>query len=195
MIFVDVPVRCAGEEHWRLQMRVHFQRHAAIRTIFIECGPSCERTGWLPNMSPDSIMEPNGRAWAIYRSVKSDIFGHADIGMAIVQFIKAPNFSYVPTAGRAVYLGCALLYILEFAYRPPAQYPDLFPVLAVLLSSPVFVFTWLWSIKSIIEALWTAGGLGADGELKEKEKKSGLRMQSPSKSLGSGQGPFRSCAS
>lgn len=87
-----------------------------------------------------------------------------------------------------VYLGCALLHLLEFAYRPPARYPDLFPVLNVLLSTPVFVFTWLWSIKSIIEARWTAGGLSVGGELKEKEKEkeAGLSMRFPSESLGSG---------
>jgi len=86
--------------------------------------------------------------------------------------------------GQVVYLGCALLHLLEFAYRPPARYPDLFPVLNVLLSTPVFVFTWLWSIKSIIEAGWTAGGLSVGGELKEKEKKGGLSMRFPSESLG-----------
>jgi len=83
-----------------------------------------------------------------------------------------------------VYLGCALLHLLEFAYRPPARYPDLFPVLNVLLSTPVFVFTWLWSIKSIIEAGWTAGGLSVGGEPKEKEKKGGLSMRFPSEGLG-----------
>jgi len=42
--------------------------------------------------------------------------------------------------------------------EPPARYPDLFLVLNVLLSMPVFFFIWLWSIKSIIEARWTVGG-------------------------------------
>jgi len=80
-----------------------------------------------------------------------------------------------------VYLGCALLHLLELVYRPPARYPDLFPVLNVLLSTPVFVFTWLWSIKSIIEARWTAGGLSVS---ESREKSVGPGMRFPSESLG-----------
>ena len=74
-----------------------------------------------------------------------------------------------------VYLGCALLHLLEFVYRPPARYPDLFPVLNVLLSTPVYILTWLWSIKSIIEARWTAGGL----RVSESEKKASPSTESP----------------
>jgi alpha-1,3-glucosyltransferase len=77
-----------------------------------------------------------------------------------------------------VYLGCALLHLLEFVYRPPARYPDLFPVLNVLLSTPVYILTWLWSIKSIIEARWTAGGLGVS----ESEKKASSSTVFPSES-------------
>jgi alpha-1,3-glucosyltransferase len=84
-----------------------------------------------------------------------------------------------------VYLGCALLHLLEFVYRPPARYPDLFPVLNVLVSTPVFVFTWLWSIKSIIEARWVAGGLGLSAS-ESKEKKAGPSMVFPSESLSTG---------
>jgi alpha-1,3-glucosyltransferase len=86
-----------------------------------------------------------------------------------------------PPRDQVVYLGCALLHLLEFAYRPPARYPDLFPVLNVLISTPIFLFAWLWSIKSIIEARWTVGGLSV-GE--PKEKKSDLGMRFPSESLG-----------
>jgi alpha-1,3-glucosyltransferase len=86
---------------------------------------------------------------------------------------------------QVVYLGCALLHLLEFAYRPPARYPDLFPVLNVLVSTPVFLFTWLWSIKSIIEAGWTAGGLSVGGS-ESKEKKAGPGVVFPSESLNSG---------
>jgi hypothetical protein len=108
-------------------------------------------------------MEPIDWAWAIYCSVEGDIFGHAYMGMAILLFIKVSDFSNLPTSRLVVYMGCALLHILEFGCRPPPRCPDLFPVLTVLLSTPVFVFTWLWSIKSIIEARWTAGGLSVGG--------------------------------
>ena len=87
-------------------------------------------------------MEPIDWAWGIYHSVKSDIFGHVYMGMAILHFIDASEFSNLPTLRQVVHLGCALLHILEFAYRPLARYPDLFLVLNVLLSTPVFVFTW-----------------------------------------------------
>ena len=81
-----------------------------------------------------------------------------------------------------VYLGCALLHLLELVYRPPARYPDLFPVLNVLLSTPVFFFIWLWSIKSIIEARWTVGGLSV---VEPKEKKSDPGVAFPSEDTGS----------
>ena len=97
-----------------------------------------------------------------------------------------PHVGLLPPSpgSQVVYLGCALLHLLEFAYQPPARYPDLFPVLNVLLSTPVFLFTWLWSIKSIIEAGWTAGGLSVGGEL--KEKKAGPGMVFASESLRTG---------
>ncbi|KZV73762.1 glycosyltransferase family 57 protein [Peniophora sp. CONT] len=59
-----------------------------------------------------------------------------------------------------VYAACAVLHIAELLVPPPARYPDLYPVLNVLVSTPVFGLAWLWSIKSIIEARWAVGGLG-----------------------------------
>ena len=47
--------------------------------------------------------------------------------------------------------------------KPPSRYPDLFPVLNVLISTPVFVLIWLWSIKCGIEIQWALGGLGRNG--------------------------------
>ena len=44
---------------------------------------------------------------------------------------------------------------------PPSRYPDLFAVLNVLISTPVFVLTWLWSIKCGVEVSWALGGLGS----------------------------------
>ncbi|KAH9989678.1 glucosyltransferase [Russula compacta] len=96
-------------------------------------------------------------------------------------FVAAQQVTFLDMFTWVVYLGCALLHLLEFAYRPPARYPDLFTVLNVLLSTPVFLFTWLWSIKSIIEARWTAGGLSV-GE--PKEKKAGPGMAFPGESVG-----------
>ena len=44
---------------------------------------------------------------------------------------------------------------------PPSRYPDLFAVLNVLISTPVFVLTWLWSIKCGVEVGWALSGLGS----------------------------------
>ena len=49
---------------------------------------------------------------------------------------------------------------MESVIQPPAQYPDLFPVLNVLVSTPVFGLVWLWSIKSGVEVGWAIVGLG-----------------------------------
>ena len=49
---------------------------------------------------------------------------------------------------------------MELLIQPPARYPDLFPVLNVLVSTPVFGLVWLWSIKSGIEVGWAVVGLG-----------------------------------
>jgi len=49
---------------------------------------------------------------------------------------------------------------LELVIQPPARYPDLFPVLNVLVSTPVFGLVWLWSIKSGVEVGWAVVGLG-----------------------------------
>jgi alpha-1,3-glucosyltransferase len=51
--------------------------------------------------------------------------------------------------------------MLELLIKSPARYPDLFPVLNVLLSTPIFGLTWLWSIKRGVEVSWAMGGLGS----------------------------------
>ncbi|KAH9080462.1 glucosyltransferase [Lactarius deliciosus] len=93
-------------------------------------------------------------------------------------FVAMGHATYLDILTWAVYLGCALLHLMEIVFRPPARYPDLFPVLNVLLSMPIFFFTWLWSIKSIIEARWTAGGLSVGGP-KDKKTNSAFPTESP----------------
>lgn len=61
---------------------------------------------------------------------------------------------------QATYAAAIGLHILEWIFTPPARYPDLYPVLNVLISTPVFVLAWLWSIKCGIEVGWAMGGLG-----------------------------------
>ncbi|KAI0345967.1 hypothetical protein BDW22DRAFT_1370359 [Trametopsis cervina] len=59
-----------------------------------------------------------------------------------------------------VYAACLSLQTAEALLAPPARLPDLYPVLNVLISTPVFAFAWLWSIKRGVEVGWALGGLG-----------------------------------
>ncbi|KAJ3976924.1 glycosyltransferase family 57 protein [Lentinula raphanica] len=58
----------------------------------------------------------------------------------------------------AVYTAIIFLHLLELLITPPARYPDLFSVLNVLVSTPVFVCLWLWSIKCCIQVGWALSG-------------------------------------
>ncbi|KAG5648420.1 hypothetical protein DXG03_004994 [Asterophora parasitica] len=71
----------------------------------------------------------------------------------------------------AVYSAALLLHILELLLSPPARYPDLYPVLNVLVCTPVFVLTWLWSMKSGVEVAWALGGLGSGSALKSSQSR------------------------
>jgi len=61
---------------------------------------------------------------------------------------------------QAVCAAAVTLHALELVVTPPRRYPDLFPVLNVLVCTPVLVLAWLWSIKSGMEVAWTVGGVG-----------------------------------
>lgn len=66
-------------------------------------------------------------------------------------------------------MSMVLLHLLELVMPPPARYPDLFPVLNVLVSTPVFGLIWLWSIKRGIQVSWAIAGLpgsGTDSKIK-----------------------------
>lgn len=62
-----------------------------------------------------------------------------------------------------VNLSMTLLHLLEMVVTPPARYPDLFPVLNVLVSTPVFGLIWLWSIKRGVQVSWAIAGLPGSG--------------------------------
>ncbi|KAG8214902.1 ALG6, ALG8 glycosyltransferase family-domain-containing protein [Butyriboletus roseoflavus] len=77
--------------------------------------------------------------------------------------------SFVNLLSTVVNISMILLHLLELAVPPPARYPDLFPVLNVLVSTPVFGLIWLWSIKRGIEVGWAIAGLpgsGTDSKIK-----------------------------
>ncbi|OSX59916.1 glycosyltransferase family 57 protein [Postia placenta MAD-698-R-SB12] len=74
---------------------------------------------------------------------------------------RIPSKSYLQYLALGVHSTCVLLHILEALFTPPARYPDLFPVLNVLVSTPVFGLVWLWSVRRGVEAGWALGGLGS----------------------------------
>ncbi|KAK7056856.1 Glucosyltransferase-like protein [Paramarasmius palmivorus] len=77
--------------------------------------------------------------------------------------LRFPVKNFVQLLSINVYAAAAILHLLEMVVTPPERYPDLFPVLNVLVSTPVFALTWLWSIKSCVEVGWAIGGLGGKG--------------------------------
>ncbi|KAG6884958.1 hypothetical protein C0993_007073 [Termitomyces sp. T159_Od127] len=73
---------------------------------------------------------------------------------------QAPKRSFIHILSAAVYAAAITLHLLEMAVTPPARYPDVYPVLNVLVCAPVFALAWLWSIKKGMEVGWALGGPG-----------------------------------
>ncbi|KAJ7784548.1 glycosyltransferase family 57 protein [Mycena metata] len=77
--------------------------------------------------------------------------------------LRLPSRSFIQLLSFAVYAAALSLHLLELLIQAPARYPDLFAVLNVLISTPVFVLLWLWSIKCGVQMTWAVGGLGSGG--------------------------------
>jgi alpha-1,3-glucosyltransferase len=109
--------------------------------------------------------------------------------------LRLPSKSFVQLLSFAVYTAALGLHAAELLISPPARYPDLFPVLNVLISTPVFVLVWLWSIKSGIEVSWALGGLGSVAPRSRRASITGDGAkpppESPSGSWGAAQGRRR----
>ncbi|KAJ3482825.1 hypothetical protein NLJ89_g12116 [Agrocybe chaxingu] len=65
--------------------------------------------------------------------------------------------SFVQLLSTVVYIAAFSLHLLELVANPPQRYPDLYSVLNVLISTPVFVLVWLWSIKCGVEVGMESG--------------------------------------
>ncbi|KIK52038.1 glycosyltransferase family 57 protein [Collybiopsis luxurians FD-317 M1] len=88
-----------------------------------------------------------------------------------------PYKSLVHLISAGVYAAIFVLHLLEPIITPPARYPDLFPVLNVLVSTPVFVSIWLWSIKSCIQVSWAItgpSGLGVEASEHHRDRASSV---------------------
>jgi alpha-1,3-glucosyltransferase len=81
------------------------------------------------------------------------------------------NFSFLyKKKTQVVYVAILGLHGLEMMISPPSRYPDLFAVLNVLISTPVFVLTWLWSIKCGVQVGWALSGLGSISSVSKSSK-------------------------
>jgi alpha-1,3-glucosyltransferase len=69
--------------------------------------------------------------------------------------------SFIQLLSIVVYSAILGLHGLEMMITPPSRYPDLFAVLNVLITTPVYGLTWLWSIKCGVEVGWALTGLGS----------------------------------
>ncbi|KAJ7175874.1 glycosyltransferase family 57 protein [Mycena filopes] len=76
--------------------------------------------------------------------------------------LRLPTHSFVQLVSLAAYAAAFSLHFLELLMPAPARYPDLFAVLNVLISTPVFVLVWLWSIKCGLQMTWAASTVGDD---------------------------------
>ncbi|KAF8903146.1 glucosyltransferase [Gymnopilus junonius] len=74
--------------------------------------------------------------------------------------LKLRPKSFVQLLSMAVYAAAIALHLAEVVISAPARYPDIYPVLNVLISTPVFFLAWLWSIKCGVEVGWAVSGIG-----------------------------------
>lgn len=83
-----------------------------------------------------------------------------------------PASAQVDPCTQLTYPSILLIHLLELTLSPPARYPDLYPVLNVLLSCGVFGCVWLWANKRLVEEGWAMGaGAGAGAGLHHGETK------------------------
>ncbi|KAG1739596.1 glycosyltransferase family 57 protein [Suillus lakei] len=99
--------------------------------------------------------------------------------------------SFVGLVSSVVHTAIILLHLLELIVTPPARYPDLFPVLNVLVSTPVFGLIWLWSIKRSVEVSWAISGLPGKREKKEGPSLAASAISATSSSAAFERSPMR----
>jgi len=85
-------------------------------------------------------------------------------------FRRSAKVSLVRRFSQLVYITILFLHLMELLISPPSRFPDLYPVLNVLLCTPVFGITWLWSIKRSTEVTWGVSALGTPPARKPGEQ-------------------------
>lgn len=91
---------------------------------------------------------------------------------------------FVELVSSVVHAAIILLHLLELVVTPPARYPDLFPVLNVLICTPIFGLIWLWSIKRSAEVSWAISGLPGKREKEGPSSASAISATSSSPAFG-----------
>lgn len=71
-----------------------------------------------------------------------------------------PKRKLIHLLSAAANTSAIVIHAMELLFSPPARYPDLYPVLNVLVTTPVFGFCLLWSIKSTVQIAWALQGPG-----------------------------------
>ncbi|EIW59448.1 glucosyltransferase [Trametes versicolor FP-101664 SS1] len=180
-----------------------FQVHE--KTILV---PLLPMTLLLSGSSPDEqtfelgMLMNNVAVFSMWPLLKRDGLGVQYVALLIIwnKFVgynpfKVGKKSWLQLLSITIYAVCAVLHVAEALFTPPARLPDLFPVLNVLVSTPVFALVWLWSIKRGVEVSWALGGLGSRSNTHATQPptlKKPLPFPSdgrPDKALGNGEAP------
>lgn len=82
---------------------------------------------------------------------------------------KLKSLVLIQLSIKLVYAAMFVLHTAELALAPPKRLPDIYPVLNVLLSTPIFAITWLWSIKRCIEVSWGTSKMSFQPKTSKRE--------------------------
>ncbi|RPD62340.1 glucosyltransferase [Lentinus tigrinus ALCF2SS1-7] len=153
-----------------------FQVHE--KTILV---PLLPMTLLLSGSSPEEVtfelgmLMNNVAVFSMWPLLKRDDLGVQYIALLVLwnrllgyNPFRTSRRSYIRLLSLVVYTAAFVLHLAELLISPPTRLPDIFPVLNVLISTPVFVLVWLWSIKRAIEVSWALGGLGSRSKVTQK---------------------------
>ncbi|KAJ7600668.1 glucosyltransferase [Mycena floridula] len=147
------------------------------------------------------VLANNAAAFSMWPLLKRDGLGTQYIALLLLwnrlvgyNPLRLPSKSFIQLLSLAFYALAAALHLLELVLTPPSRYPDLFPVLNVLASTPIFGLTWIWSIKCCIEVGWAMGGIGGSRLKGFTPKPVNVRLPNPPSRASSQQPPSPSQA-
>ena len=118
------------------------------------------------SMWPLLLRDGQGLAWWVLLLLWNGMLGYRPW-----EALRSTRATFVAWLSAAVHAGMLLLMLAQasVAVLPPhasgwlsalfQRYPDLFPVLNVLLCMPVFMLVWLWSLKKHVEITLASGVL------------------------------------